>query len=190
MSGFPRARTEGVAAGEVADLDPLTAAVWRQADGAASVEAIAGVLETTREQVWAALDRLYDWGLLEARITPPAAAPVSRRGMLGTVTRGAGWLGLTAAAVAAPAMAEGEHSAEQKNKYGRTAVETREKSAAAQESARKRRDRATEQQEKQGRAPETAREAEHKHAESAREDQRKHLERAREEKSKHGGGPQ
>ncbi len=109
MSRLPKARTDDVVAiavagemvvqnptgDEIARLDARTAAVWRLADGATSVADIAAALATEREAVWACLDRLSDWGLLEARVTPPAGArPLSRRGVLETAAGGAGWLGL------------------------------------------------------------------------------------------------
>ena len=201
MSGFPRAKSDGLAAteaagqwilrnaagDEIARLDAHTAAIWRLADGAVSVESMVDRLGASREQVWAALDRLYDWGLLEARLTPPAGAPLSRRGMLGTTARGAGWLGLAAVSVAAPAFAESEQSREEAAKRGQSTLtqETHEKSATAQESARKHQDRASEQQKKHA---EQANEQDVKHAGQANAEEKRRLEQAREEQVKHGQG--
>jgi hypothetical protein len=191
MSRFPRAKSDGAVAAEVAHLDAQTAAILRLADGATSVEAMAEGLGTTREQVWAGLDRLYDWGLLDARLTPPAGAPLSRRGVLGTAARGAGWLGVASVAVAAPAFADNEHSREEASKHGHTATETREKSLAAKESDKKHRDRAEEQQNK---LRAHASEEHEKRTDRAMEERKKHggpsVDQADEQKTKRAGQPQ
>jgi hypothetical protein len=179
MNRFPKAKPDAAGA-EIARLDPQTLAIWRLADGATAVEAIAEALGADREPVWAALDRLHDRGLLEARVTPPAgAAPLSRRGVLGTVARGAGWLGLAAAGAAAPAFAADEHSQEQANKR------THEKLLAAQEEEKKHRERADEQQQKRRNL--ASEEAEKKRTDHAREENKKRDDRASEERKKHGG---
>jgi len=200
MRNFPKARSDDLvvievadqwvvqdaAGAEIAELDAQTAAIWRLADGATSVEAIAEALGTHREQVWAGLDKLYDWGLLNARVTPPAgASPLSRRGVLGTVARGAGWLGLAAAGAAAPAFADTEQSREQDSKRAH------QRTMAAEEAEKKRHDRAGEQETKQR---QHAGEEREKQTFRASEEKKKHpaptIDQAAEQSHKRGGKPQ
>jgi len=57
--------------GEV-QLSGVAAAVWRQADGARSVEELAAAVNADVSAVWAALDELGDADLLSERVGPPA----------------------------------------------------------------------------------------------------------------------
>lgn len=57
--------------GEV-QLRGVAAAVWRQADGARSVEELAAAVNADVSAVWAALDELGDAELLSERVAPPA----------------------------------------------------------------------------------------------------------------------
>lgn len=56
--------------GEV-QLRGVAAAVWRQADGARSVEELAAAVNAEVSSVWAALDELGDADLLSERVGPP-----------------------------------------------------------------------------------------------------------------------
>jgi hypothetical protein len=207
--------TQDAAGAEIARLDARTAAVWRLADGATSVTDIAQALATDRETVWACLDRLSDWGLLEARVTPPAGArPLSRRGMLETAAGGVGWLGLASAAIAVPAFAADDATGEQETKRGRVrpdaAREASSKTAAQAEEQRKKRsvhsvEASREEQEKRTqvqaaeqhkkRSVDAAAEGDHKRSDlAAREEQKKRSDRvtnsAAEEAAKRGTRPQ
>jgi hypothetical protein len=212
MSRLPKARTDDVVAiavagemvvqnptgDEIARLDARTAAVWRLADGATSVADIAAALATEREAVWACLDRLSDWGLLEARVTPPAGArPLSRRGVLETAAGGAGWLGLASAAIAVPAFAADANSGEQASKRGAVRPDAAREAAVktpaqADEQGQKRSARsvqaAREQQEKKAH-PQAAEQHYKRSAEAATEgDRKRHELAAREERRKHADG--
>jgi hypothetical protein len=57
--------------GEV-QLRGVAAAVWRQADGARSVDELAAAVNADASAVWAALDELGDADLLSERVAPPA----------------------------------------------------------------------------------------------------------------------
>lgn len=104
----PKARREGVACeqagdgvrlttpdGAVVDLPPLTAAVWRAADGATDLDGLLAAAravapEADEETVWSALDALADAGLLSGRAAPPAAAAPDRRTAIRTLAVAAG----------------------------------------------------------------------------------------------------
>lgn len=93
-------------------LHPLTACVWKHADGETTVaeigDRVRDVLgpDVTDEHVWAAVDVLTGADLLEARIAPPAATErVHRRDLLRRVATG------TVAAAAVGAIAAGKAEA-------------------------------------------------------------------------------
>jgi hypothetical protein len=111
----------------LARLDRVGAVVWEMVDGATPVPAIARRASAqldravSVEDVFKALDRLADAGLLERRVAPPAglvAAPrpsgeLSRRSLLG---RAAAGLAPAALAGLAPAAALGQDIGEQLQK--------------------------------------------------------------------------
>ncbi len=115
MTPSPKSKSHDLTAAElaeVADLDSASAGVWRLADGKRTVPEIAEALAVEfdtpadRELVWACLDHLFDLGLLEARVTPPAGNhALSRRGVLRNVMAPGGLIGLAAIAVPGAAMA-------------------------------------------------------------------------------------
>jgi hypothetical protein len=194
MTGFPKAKSDGLTAMQVADalivldpsggeitrLDNLAAQVWQLADGATSVDAIARDLSAAtdssydNEFVWSVLDSLADWGLLEARVTPPAGNR-SRRGVLKDVVVRGGLIGMAIAAAPAAAFAT-ELSEEEARKHPE---------AAAREAAEKRSELATEQSIK--RTDFAAREAAKKKSELAMEENLKRSDAAaRESEGKRG----
>ncbi|HVB39202.1 MAG TPA: PqqD family protein, partial [Vicinamibacterales bacterium] len=80
---------------EVYQLHPLTAFVWKQADGRTSVVDLAA--RATEEigtpvdeaMIWSALDKLSEAGLLRARLAPPSAPrQVNRRALMRRVAVG------------------------------------------------------------------------------------------------------
>jgi hypothetical protein len=98
---------------EIARLDRVDACVWQLANGATSIDAIAHELAirlkltADKELVWTTLDRLFDFGLLEERVAPPAGnGLMSRRGMLKDVGRAGGLIGLAAAVAPTTALAK------------------------------------------------------------------------------------
>ena len=90
------------------NVDPVTGAVWRHADGAHDVREFAALVArdldalVSEPEVWAALGALGDAGLLEGRTAPPADSAISRRFLLRTAAvTGALFVGSAGAAVAA-----------------------------------------------------------------------------------------
>lgn len=96
-------------------LHPLTAFVWRHADGETSVADLAARASAelrdaiSEEHVWGAIDVLTGAGLMEARVAPPAGAQrLGRRDLLRSVAVGsaaaaAGAIAVTPASAATPA---------------------------------------------------------------------------------------
>ena len=140
----PRARTTGL---DVADHDgglrirdratdsehilhPLTAFVWKHADGDTRVEDLAARATAafnspvTEDHVWAAIDVLTGARLLEDRIAPPAGAQrLARRDLLRTVAVG------SAAAAAVGAVALPAHAQSSSEVRGKQAAEQQAKEA-------------------------------------------------------------
>ncbi len=131
----PRARRD-----VAADLnDPLLLTTFLASDGTRSVAEIAALAHTDEEDVFAALDKLGDLGLLEARVAPPALSRrFSRRqlvGGIGVVAAGVAALFARKAEAAEPTDAPAK---EQKRKAPVAHGEEREKAATSSEQKRKR----------------------------------------------------
>ncbi|MGE0040509.1 MAG: hypothetical protein AB7V01_04935, partial [Vicinamibacterales bacterium] len=131
-------------------LHPLTAFVWKLADGETPVPEIAGRVrealgdDVTDAQVWAAIDVLTGAGLLEQRIAPPAATErLGRRDLLRQVAAGT----VAAAAVGALAVPELQASSGQKGRRDDHGKESSRESAEKVE-AEDRSKRAAEQGDK------------------------------------------
>jgi len=137
MAEFPEARTDGVVTAtiagmlvvrhadgrEIARLDPLTAGVWRLADGRTPVPVIARSLSRALgvpvddEAVWSALDALGDAGLIGGRVTPPAMGrALTRRDLLHAGVAG-GIAGIAAAPFPARAATEEQNQKAAERSY-------------------------------------------------------------------------
>ena len=137
---------DGVAVALIVDgtprrLDLIASSVWRLVDGSHRVSDIALQLDIDERQVWAAVDRLADLGVLvrpappggDERVVSITEAPTSRRRML--------QLGIAAAAAGAAMMTSRTAAAANPNQESRQKQqsEEREKKAAAENQTKEQR---------------------------------------------------
>jgi tRNA nucleotidyltransferase/poly(A) polymerase len=156
MTKFPKARLADLVMIEVADvvvvqdawgaelarLDPDAADVLRHCSGEYSIDELAAHCGFARETVFAALDRLADLSLIEARSTPPSGV-WSRRGVLKDAALLGGLAGL---GVALPAAAE--ESSQARESEVKHSSESKTKKVAAESDAKVHEKAAREQQKK------------------------------------------
>jgi hypothetical protein len=111
--------------GQRVDLDPAAAMVWRAAATAPDVPALVAGAELPEREVWLALDRLGDLGLLASRPMPPGAdnvvvplAGTTRRRLLqlggGAATAGAAIVATSRLAAAGDAESRQKQEASRK----------------------------------------------------------------------------